>query len=164
MTNDHLDPFSSLIYLSKNIVIFHSYVSFPEGIWNYGTMELCIICVICIYIYIYICVCVIISMGYINRGNSIQGIWWVLTNSNGILYIVFDIFLAYIYIYYTQVRHLYYIYNIIYIYPWTSRLYNICIYTYTVYIYIYPWTSRLYNICIYTYTVYIYILIQRRLW
>ena len=95
MTNDHLDPFSSLIYLSKNIVIFHSYVSFPEGIWNYGTMyNLCNM-----YIYIYVCVCVIISMGYINRGNSIQGIWWVLTNSNGILYIVFDIFLAYIYIY-----------------------------------------------------------------
>ena len=90
MTNDHLDPFSSLIYLSKNIVIFHSYVSFPEGIWNYGTMyNLC---------NMYIYVCVIISMGYINRGNSIQGIWWVLTNSNGILYIVFDIFLAYIYI------------------------------------------------------------------
>ena len=135
MTNDHLDPFSSLIYLSKNIVIFHSYVSFPEGIWNYGTMyNLC---------NMYIYVCVIISMGYINRGNSIQGIWWVLTNSNGILYIVFDIFLAYIYIY---------------IIP----KYGTCI----IYIilYIYPWTSRLYNICIYTYTVYIYILIQRRLW
>ena len=77
-------------------------------------------------VYIYIYVCVIISMEYINCGNSIQGIWWVLTNSNGISFIVFDFFLRiYIYIYIYIVPK--YGTCIIYIYPWTSRLYNICI-------------------------------------
>ena len=53
MKNDQLDPFSSLIYLSKNIVIFRSYVNFPEGIYNYGTMYNLCNMYICIYIYTY---------------------------------------------------------------------------------------------------------------